>query len=146
MKAGKKQISQLPQIKKDEVLQNLIDACIEYAGDSYEDFARKSIDILRQAKLVEYGKSPLQEAAEQFPALNNCLRTDELTALCQACNYDADVLADWERELKKYNCYGNATDSLFLQAFVHNDLLFYAQEYADWYRNPNQNTKEQEKE
>ena len=143
MQEGKKQINQLSQAKKDELLQNLIDACVEYAGDSYEDFAKRSIDILRQAKLVEYGQSPLQEVAEQFPFLDNCLRKDELKILCQACNYDTDVLADWNKELKKYIRDGNATSSLFLQAFCNDDLLFYAQEYADWYRNSNPNKNEQ---
>lgn len=57
MQEGKKQVNQLSQAKKDELLQNLIDVCIEYAGDNYEDYARKSIDILHRAKLVEYGKN-----------------------------------------------------------------------------------------
>lgn len=56
LKKGKKELSQLSQKKKDEILESIIDECITHAGDSYSDFARPVISLLVKNKLVEYGE------------------------------------------------------------------------------------------
>ena len=61
MQRGKKDIRQMTNITKDVILQNIIDDCVEYAGDSYENFGRRVCDILKRYKLVDYGKSEAQE-------------------------------------------------------------------------------------
>ena len=56
MKKGKKSVEGLGEYPKYEILKEITDLCIKYAGDSYEDFARPVIKLLVKSKLVEYGE------------------------------------------------------------------------------------------
>lgn len=55
MKYGVTGVNKLSEKKKNELLNEIIDKCVEYAGDSYEDFARPVIKLLVKNKLVDYG-------------------------------------------------------------------------------------------
>ena len=56
MKPGKKSVENIKDpIVLQKILGSIIDDCITYAGDSYEDFAKATIQDLRCYKLVEYG-------------------------------------------------------------------------------------------
>lgn len=66
MQKGKKSINNVKENQVREILQNIIDSCIKYAGDSYEDFSRDTIKILRQAKLVDYGYPKEKENEEEM--------------------------------------------------------------------------------
>lgn len=55
MKKGKKSVESLGEYQKYDVLKEIVDLCIEYAGDSYEDFSRKVVKLLVEKKLVDYG-------------------------------------------------------------------------------------------
>jgi hypothetical protein len=56
MKYGKKPLNKLTEEQKSIILESIISDCIEYAGDSYSDFARPVISLLVKNKLVEYGE------------------------------------------------------------------------------------------
>ena len=55
MQTGKKKLSNLDEIQMFDLLQDIIKDCIDYAGDSYEDFAIPVIKLLVKEKLVDYG-------------------------------------------------------------------------------------------
>ena len=55
MNYGNQKIPFLNEKQKTEILSKILDACIDYAGDSYENFGRELVSILKNAKLVEYG-------------------------------------------------------------------------------------------
>lgn len=56
MRYGVIGVSKLSENQKDELLTEIIDKCVKYAGDSYEDFAIPVIKLLKSKKLVEYGE------------------------------------------------------------------------------------------
>lgn len=55
MKLGEISINELSEKDKDEILEEIIDDCILYAGDSYENFARSVTKMLVRNKIVSYG-------------------------------------------------------------------------------------------
>lgn len=54
MKYGNLKLENLTQEEKDKILEYIIDDCVDYAGDTYEKFARATIMTLHTAKLIEY--------------------------------------------------------------------------------------------
>lgn len=56
MKNGKVSINNLSTKDKEQILKEIIDDCVWYAGDSYENFARQVINTLYSNNLVEYGE------------------------------------------------------------------------------------------
>lgn len=55
LKYGTKNIIDLTEKQKDNLLNEILDNCVKYAGDSYEDFARPVIKLLVKKKLADYG-------------------------------------------------------------------------------------------
>lgn len=55
MQFGKKKLSSLDEEQMFDLLQDIISDCIDFAGDSYEDFGRNVLTDLRARKLVDYG-------------------------------------------------------------------------------------------
>ena len=66
MKYGKKNINKLSQKEMEDLLQSIIDSCVERAGDSYENFARDVIDLLKEKKLVDYGYESQNSDYERY--------------------------------------------------------------------------------
>jgi len=56
MKVGIKSLNELLEKEKSVLLQKIIDDCIAYSGDSYEDFGRSTLRSLKNYKLVDYGE------------------------------------------------------------------------------------------
>lgn len=56
MNYGKNKAIFMDEYKKNELISNIILNCVEYAGDSYKDFGRNVLQILKDEKLVEYGE------------------------------------------------------------------------------------------
>lgn len=55
MQYGTKNINQLTNREIYDLLKDIIKDCVDYAGDSYEDFARPVIKLLVKNNLVDYG-------------------------------------------------------------------------------------------
>lgn len=56
MKFGKVKLGELNEIEMFGLLQDIIRDCVEYAGDSYEDFGRNILKDLKSKNLVDYGE------------------------------------------------------------------------------------------
>lgn len=56
MKYGKNTLDNLSEDSKNILLKLIVDKCVNYAGDSYEDFAKETISLLRNRNLVDYGE------------------------------------------------------------------------------------------
>lgn len=54
MDYGNKSINDLTQEEIKNILYNIIEDCIDHAGDSYSDFARPVISLLIRKDLVSY--------------------------------------------------------------------------------------------
>lgn len=68
MKYGKKKVANLKQSNIQELLQDIVDSCVEYAGDSYESFARDVTGRLKRHGLVDYGyEGPEQKNCRFVP-------------------------------------------------------------------------------
>lgn len=55
MKYGTKCVKDLSENQRYNLLNEILDSCVRYAGDSYEDFARYAVKLLAKKKLVDYG-------------------------------------------------------------------------------------------
>lgn len=120
MKPGKKELGVIKNKDKDALLQEIINSCIEYAGESYEDFAKEVIDSLRKYKLVDYGKAPLtayehelKTALRKFGGENYIVRE-----------------APWE--IINENCFNNDIEIRYredtIATIIDGDIKFY---YSD---------------
>ncbi len=56
MKRGKNSINSIGLTDKDKILNYIIDDCVWYADDSYENFARQVIQTLKTYELIDYGE------------------------------------------------------------------------------------------
>lgn len=94
MQYGKKDLSKIIKAEKDVLLDTIIDDCVEYAGDSYEDFGRRVCDILKRYKLVDYGKSEAQEYYEdaEFSYIADEISLKKFIELCEAFEFNRKLL------------------------------------------------------
>lgn len=54
MKYGKIKINEISESDKEEILKEIVEDCILFAGDSYSDFAKSVTKMLVSKKIVEY--------------------------------------------------------------------------------------------
>lgn len=135
MQAGKKTIDKLTAAQMKELLNSIIKDCINYAGDSYADFGEAVTKTLYQKKLVDYGIGKEQEMIQKY-GLNNLyysLKDEHLNMLFEACDYDIDVIRNWEKSIEYYfNGRAVSTDE-FLNAYNNDTLQEYAAKFSENY-------------
>lgn len=117
------------------LLSNIIEDCIDYAGDSYADFGKAIVKRLHQMKLVDYGTSKEKAIIEKygFQYIDCSLEDDNIKLLFKACDYDIDVIRDWEKSIENYfNGRAVSTDE-FLNAYSNGTLKEYAERFSENY-------------
>lgn len=127
-----KPLDNLTNKEMHDLLQDIIDDCVSYAGDSYEDFGKNTVDNLRMHKLVDYGFSKEQKLAQEYTYLSDCLSTDQFKSLCEACDYNKDTLEDFNNQVKDYFA-GKTVSSIFYDALEDNKVEEYIKEYDKFY-------------
>ena len=132
MQTGKKTVDKLTTAQMKELLNSIIKDCINYAGDSYAEAVTKT---LYQKKLVDYGIGKEQEMIQKY-GLNNLyysLKDEHLNMLFEACDYDIDVIRNWEKSIEYYfNGRAVSTDE-FLNAYNNDTLQEYAAKFSENY-------------
>lgn len=72
--------------------------------------------------------------------LTDATTDEELTALCEACDYDYDTLREWNKECKVYISgnieYSNFTRALAESNYDNNALIDYAKKYKEFMNKP----------
>lgn len=135
MQTGKKTVDKLTTAQMKELLNSIIKDCINYAGDSYADFGKAVTKTLHQKKLVDYGIGKEQAIIQKYGLkhLYYSLEDEHLNMLFKACDYDINVIRDWEKSIKDY-CNGRAvsTDE-FLNAYNNGTLQEYAAQFSENY-------------
>lgn len=127
-----KPLDNLTNKEMHDLLQDIIDDCVSYAGDSYEEFGKNIVDNLRMLKLVDYGFSKEQKLAQKYTYLSDCLSTEQFKSLCEACDYDEDTLEDFNNQVKDYYA-GKTVSSIFYEALEENKIEKYIKEYDKFY-------------
>lgn len=115
-----------------DLLQDIIDDCVSYVGDSYEDFGKNTVAKLRILKLVDYGFSKEQKLAQEYTYISDYLSTEQFKSLCEACDYDEDTLEDFNNQVKDYYV-GKTVSSVFYDAIMENKIDKYIEEYNKFY-------------
>lgn len=64
MQKGKRKLENLTSKQKDNLINDIINHCITYAGDSYDDYGRKMVKELVSLKLVDYGYACVETGLE----------------------------------------------------------------------------------
>lgn len=136
MQEGKKTIKDLTEKQKDRLISDIIDDIIEYGTDSYEDLGRFVISKLKALELVDYGKSRERQLMEQFECLSATLDKVQFKRLCEACDYDEDVLEDFDKDIQKYYR-GTIGNTNFIRAFTEDMIDEFIDEYDAFYHNKN---------
>lgn len=135
MQEGKKTVDKLTATQMKNLLSNIIEDCIDYAGDSYADFGKAIVKRLHQMKLVDYGTSKEKAIIEKygFQYIDCSLEDDNIKLLFKACDYDIDVIRDWEKSIENYfNGRAVSTDE-FLNAYSNGTLKEYAERFSENY-------------
>ena len=134
MQEGKKTIKDLTEKQKDKLISDIIDDIVEYGGDSYEDLGREIISKLKTLNLVDYGKSREKQLMEQFECLGATLDKVQFKKLCKACDYDEDILEDFDKDIQKYYR-GTISSTNFMRAFEEDRIDDFIDEYDAFYHN-----------
>ncbi len=134
MQEGKRTIKDLTEKQKDKLISDIIDDIIEYGADSYEELGREIITKLKTLELVDYGKSRERQLMEQFECLGATLDKVQFKRLCEACDYDEDVLEDFDKDTQKYYR-GTIGNTNFIRAFTEDRIDTFIDEYDAFYHN-----------
>ena len=132
MQKGNNSINDLSINEKDLLLQSIIEDCVIYADDSYRDFAEHVIRTLKYVKLVDYGKSQFEATKEEYDVLSKILSDVELQALFNACDYNGEILSNWNQEMTLYSV-GKVEHTAFIDAFENYAVLAFAEKYSEQY-------------
>ena len=134
MQEGKRTIKDLTEKQKNKLISDIIDDTIEYGTDSYEDLGRFVITKLKTLELVDYGKSREKQLMEQFECLGATLDKGQFKRLCEACDYDEDVLEDFDKDIQKYYR-GTIGNTNFIRAFIEDRIDTFRDKYDAFYHN-----------
>ena len=137
MQEGKRTIKDLTEKQKDKLISDIIDDIIKYGTDSYEDLGRVVIIQLKTLELVDYGKSRERQLMEQFECLGATLDKVQFKRLCEACDYDEDVLEDFDKDIQKYyrGIIGNTN---FVKALQEDKIDEFIDKYDTFYNGKNE--------
>lgn len=137
MQEGKKTIKDLTEKQKNKLISDIIEDVIEYGTDSYEDLGRVVIIQLKTLELVDYGKSRERQLMEQFECLSATLDKVQFTRLCEACDYDEDVLEDFDKDIQRYyrGIIGNTN---FVRALQEDKIDEFIDKYDTFYNGKNE--------
>lgn len=135
MQEGKKTVDKLTVAQMKDLLSNIIEDCIDYAGDSYADFGEAIVKRLHQMKLVDYGTSKEKAIIEKygFQYIDCSLEDDNIKLLFKACDYDIDVIRDWEKSIENYFNGRSVSTDEFLNAYNNGTLKEYAERFSENY-------------
>lgn len=137
MQEGKKTIKDLTEKQKDKLISDIIEDTIEYGTDSYEDLGREVISELKKLDLIDYGKSREKQLMEQFECLGAVLDKVQFKRLCEACNYDEDVLEDFDKDIQKYYR-GTIGNTNFVRACMEDRIDEFIDRYDTFYNEKNE--------
>lgn len=127
-----KSLDNLTSKEMHDLLQDIIDDCVSYAGDSYENFGKNTVAKLRILKLVDYGFSEEQELARKYTYLSDYLDTEQFKKLCEACDYNEDTLEDFNNQTENFY-HGKIVSSIFYDAIMEDKIDKYIEEYNKFY-------------
>lgn len=87
--------------------------------------------------VIDKKKEVLIKVHSELIDLTDSTTSEELAALCEACNYDYDTLREWDKECKVYISgnieYSNFTRALAESNYDNNALTDYAKKYKEFF-------------
>ncbi len=85
---------------------------------------------------IDKKKEILIKVHSELIDLSDSTTDAELTALCEACDYDYDTLREWDKECKIYTAgnieYSNFTRALAASNYINDALIDYATRYKEF--------------
>lgn len=86
-------------------------------------------------KLVEYGTSKEKVIIDKYDLqyINCSLEADNIKLLFKACDYDIDVIRDWEKSIEDYFNGRAMSTNEFLNAYNNGTLQEYAAKFSENY-------------
>lgn len=86
---------------------------------------------------IDKKKEILIKIYSELIDLSDSTTDAELTALCEACDYDYDTLREWDKECKIYTAgnieYSNFTRALAASNYINDALIDYAKKYKEFF-------------
>lgn len=86
--------------------------------------------------VIDKKKEILIKVHSELTDLSDSTTSEELAALCEACNYDYDTLREWDKECKVYTAgnieYSNFTRALAASNYINDALIDYATRYKEF--------------